>query len=248
LPEWLRLTNEILHPLHQRIGASIEDKSLPLNTRMAPLQAAWFYVASMEIADQANRDGLHAVALALTRQCIETLSLIELGLSRRPEREKVLEDWIAGKITPGNLRKWLSKNLWPAYGNGIWQEDWESFMASLANAVQPYAHYTPELSRWQNRLHHMDTSEGKGIVEFGPKVYDPQKASRITLYHAILSYALSRIWAANFGASDPEFAALSARLGRAIGKSRYLDGHGTDWPQQFWAFVWDSRDGSPILE
>src|SRR5665213_2712844 len=31
------------------------------------------------------------------------------------------------------------------------------------------------------------------------------------------------------GRSDTEFAALVARLGAALGKSRYLDGHQTDW-------------------
>jgi hypothetical protein len=38
-----------------------------------------------------------------------------------------------------------------------------------------------------------------------------------------------------------------ARLGAALGKSRYLDGHQTDWGQQFWAMVWE-RGGGTILE
>lgn len=46
---------------------------------------------------------------------------------------------------------------------------------------------------------------------------------------------------------DPEFAALINRLGIALGKSRYPDGHKTDWGQQFWATLWE-RGGGPVLE
>jgi hypothetical protein len=69
---------------------------------------------------------------------------------------------------------------------------------------------------------------------------------RITLFHALLHYTLGRIWLTANG-SDTEFAALVARLGAALGKSRYLDGHQTDWSHQFWAMVW-KRGGGPILE
>ena len=37
------------------------------------------------------------------------------------------------------------------------------------------------------------------------------------------------------------------RRGVALGKSRYLDGHQTEWSQQFWAMVWE-RGGGTILE
>lgn len=79
-----------------------------------------------------------------------------------------------------------------------------------------------------------------------PRAYDAQKATRITLFHALLSYLLGRIWlAAN--PADTEFSAIIARLGAALGKSRYLDGHQTNWGQQFWAMVWE-RGGNTILE
>jgi hypothetical protein len=38
-----------------------------------------------------------------------------------------------------------------------------------------------------------------------------------------------------------------ARLGSALGKSRHLDGHQTDWSRQFWAMVWERGDGT-LLE
>jgi hypothetical protein len=55
---------------------------------------------------------------------------------------------------------------------------------------------------------------------------------RITLFHALLHYTLGRIWLTANG-SDTEFAARVARLGAALGKSRYLDGHQTAWSHQF---------------
>jgi hypothetical protein len=84
------------------------------------------------------------------------------------------------------------------------------------------------------------------IIEMRPRAYDERKATRITLFHALLAYVLGRIWlAAN--PADAGFANLMARLGAALGKSRYLDGHQTDWGQQFWAMVWE-RGGGTILE
>lgn len=47
--------------------------------------------------------------------------------------------------------------------------------------------------------------------------------------------------------TDNEFSSLISRLGVALGKSRYLDGHSTDWSQQFWAVMWE-RGGGTILE
>lgn len=79
-----------------------------------------------------------------------------------------------------------------------------------------------------------------------PRAYDAQKATRITLFHALLTYALGGIWMTAHR-DDVEFAALITRMGVALGKSRYLDGQQTDWSQQFWAMVWE-RGGGTLLE
>lgn len=111
--------------------------------------------------------------------------------------------------------------------------------------------YSRSLAQWQLRIHRIfDQTEPdadlKAILEMTPRVYDPQKATRITLFHALLHYTLGRIWiAANAG--DAEFAALINPLGVALGKSRYLDGHQTDWGQQFLAMLWE-RGGGTVLE
>ena len=124
-------------------------------------------------------------------------------------------------------------------------------MREFAGAIQPYAHYGRSLAQWQLRLHGFETPRDPdcaicGLIEMKPRAYDPQKATRITLFLALLTFALGRIWmAAN--PDDKEFAALINRLRIALGKSRYLDGYQTNWSQQFWAMVWE-RGGGTILE
>ena len=118
---------------------------------------------AMEIASEANKAGIHANALSQTRYCIEALAIIELGMCRVNGREKVLEDWLKGKVTPGKIRQWLAKEAWPSYGTGLWSESWEDFIAKLAGVVQPYAHYTSQLAQWQSRLHFADPEKKYGI-------------------------------------------------------------------------------------
>jgi hypothetical protein len=84
------------------------------------------------------------------------------------------------------------------------------------------------------------------IVQISPRAYDAQKATRITLYHAVLHYVLGRIWLAN-NPRDTQFSSRLERLKVALGKSRYLDGHQTDWSNQFWASLWE-KGGNFILE
>ncbi len=248
IPEWFARAEEAFDPVHQRVAAAIKTHGLPTHLSLAPQEAIYFFVHSMEIAYEANKAGIHANALSQTRYCIEALAIIELGICRTNGREAILEDWLKGKASPGKIRQWLAREVWPSYGTGLWSESWEDYMAKLAGAVQPYAHYSSQLAQWQSRLHFANPDGNTAYIESGPIVYDPQKATRITLYHSILNYTLGRIWLANSTAEDSGFREIVTRLGDALGKSRYLDGHKTNWDQQFWAMVWDRRTGSPHLE
>lgn len=250
-PEWFPLAEEANPQVMRRIAAAVEANAMALQVKSAAMLAHWFVLDTLLLANQANRDGMHANALALTRQCVEAIGVIELGICGHPDAEAQLVKWDDDRLNPGKLRAWLQDNVWPSYGSGLWAEPWFTFMREFAAAVQPYAHYGRSLAHWQLRLHHVaDTQDDPeaalhAIIEMRPRAYDAQKATRITLFHAILTYALGRIWmAAN---DDPAFAALINRLGAALGKSRYLDGHQTDWSQQFWANVW-LRSGGTILE
>jgi hypothetical protein len=250
-PDWFAISEEATSQIMARISAAVTVNEMVPQVKSASMLAHWFVLDTLLLANQANRDGMHANALALTRQCVEAISVIELGICGHPDAEAALLKWDADDLTPGKLRAWLQANLWSNYGSGLWNEPWSTFMREFADAVQPYAHYSRGLAQWQLRLHRFyDASEPgadmHAIIEMRPRAYDERKATRITLFHALLAYVLGRIWlAAN--PADAGFANLMARLGAALGKSRYLDGHQTDWGQQFWAMVWE-RGGGTILE
>lgn len=249
IPEWFRLSEEATPLVMKGVSAATATNKMSMQVRSAPMLAHWFMLDSLLLANQANREGMHANALSLTRQCLEALNVIELGICGHKEAETILERWDSDKITAGKLRAWLQNNVWPQYGSGMWSEPWSVFMREFASALQPYAHYGSKLAQWQVRLLPGISNENgsiKALVEMKPRAYDSQKATRITMFHAILTYTLGRIYIAAHK-NEKELNQLIIRLGSALGSSRYLDGHATDWGQQFWAMLW-SKDGNTVLE
>jgi hypothetical protein len=239
-PEWFTLSEELLPQIMQRLARSLKDLPLPIEVRSFPMQAHWFLLDSLYLANIANRDGMHANALAITRQCLEAISIIELGLCSFSGSAEMLEKWSLGSQSSGALRKWLESHVWASYGDGLWSEPWKEFMAKLCGAIQPYAHYSSHLAQWQTKIHRMEEeSDGgyTGIVEMRPRLCDPQKATRITLYHGLVAFALARIWIAA-AKSDKEFESSIDRLRIALGSSIYLDGSRTVWEDQFLAMMW----------
>jgi len=251
-PEWFLLSEEATPQVMSRVAKATSGSQMSMQVRSSPTLAHWFMLDSLLLANKANRDGMHANALSLTRQCLEALGIIELGICGHKDSEAVLLRWDRDEITPGKLRAWLEQNVWPQYGSGLWNEPWSTFMREFAAALQPFAHYGSKLAQWQVRLlpgvakEQNQSGPLTALIEMRPRAYDAQKATRITLFHAVLTYALGRIWVAS-NRDDTAFSALIVRLGTALGKSRYLDGHATDWSQQFWAMVWGG-DGDTILE
>jgi len=252
IPEWFEIIDTATQQVMQRIAGAVAANTMSLQVRSSPMLAHWFILDTLLLANGANRQGMHANALALTRQCIEAISVVELGICNHPDAEGMLLKWDGDRATAGELPKWLQANVWPHYGTGLWTEPWDVFMREFASAIQPYAHYGRDLAQWQLRLQGFaEISEdpkvaGRCLIEMRPRAYDPQKATRITLFHGLLTYVLGRVWMAS-NPGDDQFDALMSRLGTALGKSRYLDGHSTDWSQQFWAMLWDCGGGT-ILE
>ena len=139
--------------------------------------AHWFVLDTLLLANQANREGMHANALALLRQCVEAISIIELGLCGHADAEATLLKWDADDLTPGKLRSWLQANVCSKYGAGLWSEPWSTFMREFASAVQPYAHYGRNLAQWQLRLHRFYSAtepnlDSHAILEMRPRAYD----------------------------------------------------------------------------
>src|SRR3546814_10703776 len=99
-------------------------------------------------------------------------------------------------------------NVWQQYGSGLWTEPWSTSMREFVAAIQPYAHYGRSLAQWQYRIHRIydateEDTDLKAVLELTPRAYDPQQETRITLFHALLSYTLGRIWiAANAESSE----------------------------------------------
>ena len=130
--------------------------------------AHWFVSDSLLLANRANREGMHANAISLLRQCVEGISVIELGICGHLDAESTLLKWEDDGITPGTLRRWLQDNVWAQYGMGLWTEPWQDFMREFVAAMQPFAHYGSSLAQWQLRLHGFseEVSE-KGVTEQG---------------------------------------------------------------------------------
>lgn len=186
IPEWFTIAEEANPHVMRRIAEAVSSNAMGLQVKSASMVAHWFTLDSLFLANQANRDGMHANALALTRQCLEAIGIIELGICGHPNAEAMLLKWEADNLTPGKLRAWLQDNVWP---------QWSKFMREFAAAIQPYAHYSRSLAQWQFRIHRIyDATEPdadlRAILEMTPRAYDPQKATRITLFHALLHYAL----------------------------------------------------------
>lgn len=240
-PLWFELSEKTTNLVMKKVAGALENPPFPLQVKMLPAQAHWFLLDSLLLANQANREGMHANALAITRQCIEAISVVELGLCGTPEAIKTLHRWEKDELTAGELRKWLESNLWAKHGRGLWSESWPVFMGNLARAIQPFAHYSSKLSQWQSHIiGQAERTEGdsrKLIMRFAPRAYDPQKATRITLFHSLITFVLGRIYMTHAPNVDQSFNAAVTQLGSALGQSDYLDGNETDWFKQFWAIV-----------
>lgn len=97
--------------------------------------------------------------------------------------------------------------------------------------MQPYAHYTSELQGWQFVT--VDYEGGKEFTAlFGLETYDALQATRITLFHMLLTYMLGRILLVHGKSHD----VMSRRteileLGQALGSSKLLFKRGEWWAQ-----------------
>lgn len=208
-PDWFDRSQAVGPLVMDRVSCAVSESQLPQRVSVYPQLAFWFLCDSLSIASQANQEGMHANAVSITRSCVEAITIIELGLVGSPEAERLLWQWSRDEKTPGQLRSWLESNVWKNYGAGLWDEPWPVFYGNFARALHPFAHYSGLLAQWQTRIHQFHRTEsggGQALMEIGPRNYDPQKATRITLFHALIGFVLGRILIANVHKDDPEFA------------------------------------------
>jgi hypothetical protein len=223
MPQWFELGDQLMWPLIGMACTSARNHKMPtLDTDGVAELAVCHHAGCLEASGYANRRGKHSTAISLVRQSIEALTVAEVGLQEAEFAEPLLQDWLKGRKSQGQLRQALEADIWPTYGTGLWDEKWAEFYANLARAVQPYAHYTQELQGWQYAVvsHDMESSF---IAMTGLGTYDPTQASRVTLFHMLLTYMLGRILLVhghNLDVCAREEAIT--KLGSALSESRLL--------------------------
>jgi len=232
-PQWLKLLDKLSAPI---IGVGLDiinaqhthDPDINVASRCALLH----FTQCLQTSMTTNEDGKHAVAICLVRQCIETLTIIDVALQDYAYAEPLLNAWKHGKKTQGNLRSSLEHDVWARYGKGLWDETWAEYFANLSKAVQPYAHYTHELQGWQLAIISTDYEQRTYFAIHGFDTYDELKAARISLLHALATWTLGRLLSANSKIQQIlELAPDVDKLGRAIGSS-FLLFKNKDWGQE----------------
>lgn len=103
----------------RRIAEAVSNSTMALQVKSSPMLAHWFILDTLLLANRANRDGMHANALALIRQCLEAIGVVELGICGHSDAEAMLLKWDADSLTSGKLRSWLQEHVWPRYGSGL---------------------------------------------------------------------------------------------------------------------------------
>jgi hypothetical protein len=243
-PKWLQLGDILLGEVWPIADRELVRRKHPIAVGGLPLLALYHLNGCLSASMTTNKEGRHSVAMCLLRHCIEALSVIEVGLQETAFAEPLLREWDEGRVSQGQLRARLEKATWPRYGSGLWAEPWSEFYGNLARAVQPYAHYTPELSGWQMAIEQGVSHQGAGrtlvLMRVGPTAYEPVKASRLTLMHVLVVWTLARLLVFTQGqGADAGVARLdevSKKVGPALAKSKLLFGR-KDWAEELAPFV-----------
>jgi hypothetical protein len=243
-PKWLLVTDKLLSDwklfqigidyFDNRIAAAVVQNKT--DERAVPKFALFHFGQSLEISMYANEKGRHAIAISIIRHCVEALTLIDIGLQEVSYSDSLFVSWIANKKSHGELRASLQKHVWQRYSGGLWNESWADFFKNLSQAVQPYAHYTNDLRQWQYKVLSSgaaDLSNNTFNVEIGPFTYDPLKASRITLLHCLLIWALGRLFQENKVPLEDPIGNLIGELGISLSNSKLLFPN-TDWGVQLY--------------
>ena len=231
-PEWFRLGDSLMWPLVGMAAVTCRSRKLSsVDLSALGELAVCHHAGCLEASAHINKRGKHSTAVCLIRQSVEALCVAEASLQEKELAEPLLQAWKEGTKSHGEVRKALERDAWPRYGRGLWEESWSDFYANLARAVQPYAHYTPELQGWQFAM--VSYSGGTSFVAAtGLETYDPLKATRVTLLHMLLTWMLGRLLLANSPSADAESKRADIlQLGKALAASKLLF-HSGDWGSQ----------------
>jgi len=202
-PDYWQKTHE---PLNLELEAVVRQSWVnqppiaELELQFIPHYAGKHTLQSVRLSRLANEGGAHAIAVGLLRDAVEALSLVALAISHDSENVKFLNQWNEEKLSSGEVRQVLDTRVWPnAALSGLWGESWISFWASLARAVQPYAHFSPLRMRWHQRIQIID---GKWHVWINHPSgdFEPYRAARISAFQLLVFWSFAEVVCA-FGAA-----------------------------------------------
>lgn len=239
-PAWLEIVQSIDGVILEGAERALDRRHPQLDIGIAPYAAILHIRACLETGLWANNQGYHAAALGTFRHSVEALTLVDLGLQPSEYNTALLAGWKTGKTTQGQIRQALERDVWPRYGLGLWSESWGELFANLSRAVQPFAHYSPDLMNWQFHMPSQvpqvaDDGHVIMIQRIGRRTHDPVKAARLYLLSAIIVWAVARLLQFN-EPGWPGPADKVAALGKAISESKLLD-RGENWSEQLLGHV-----------
>ena len=232
LPRWLQLGQQISSPVFQAVLDALRSRRLPDASIQATGELALFHVrACLNASIDQNQVGQPAVALALLRQCIEALTVVDASLQRSELAIDLLQRWVKSGSSTGALRKELANHAWPRYGTGLWDEPWGDFFSNLSKSVHPYAHYSNLLQQWQISIV-SNRGSSDVIAMTSHMTVDQVKFLRVALLHMLVIWAVGRIFLGN--SPDESHKSLRdsiAALGSALSESKMLF-RSKDWADE----------------
>src|SRR6266545_2920189 len=135
-PKWLQISDQYLLAIVEHTVATLEERQdINPSYKIPPLFAAIHLHQAIRASIKSNLMGHHSVAIALLRQCVESLTVIEIGLQKSDLMKKLIDIWRKDQ-GHGKLRKKLQDERWSSYGTGIWNEPWEEFFGNLAKSEE----------------------------------------------------------------------------------------------------------------
>jgi hypothetical protein len=246
-PKWEILFDELSTPVMNLGLETIKKYTFAEPNLIMPVYSALLHLGScLEISTVANLRGMYSVSACLIRQCVESLTLIDVGLQQEEFAKPLIEKWLSHKKTTGEFRGLLERKAWAFYGKGLWKESWTEYFGQLARAVQPYAHYSQNLMMWLFKtdldFQKIENTESGTLLyaNLNPHAVDSQKDGQIMTLEALSVWTLGRLLLAN--SKHPEakfFEPKISEWGKYLAQSEYIENN-SNWSENLLPIMYES--------
>jgi len=246
-PEYWSKHFEPLHIALLRVVRGYWAKNPPVNDLQLQFTAHYagkHCLESVVVSRLANEAGAHAIAVGLLRHAVEALNIVAISICHHPDKIQILQRWDDEKISQGEIRRILEKDVWPkAPLTGLWNQSWCEFWQSLGAAVQPYAHFSPLLMRWHQRAE----MRGEKIffwVNYPGGDAEQYRGDRIAYFQLLVFWAFAELVCAFHAAPKGELDSLAtlADSSRQKLSSAPVFFLGEGWDIQLVPFVFPKDD------